>query len=167
MDDKYQKYRISFQTGNTKFEIESSDKDWVESKEKEYLENIQNREKKLPKTQEDSKVEMEKNVTYQDLSINEFYQKFIKGKKITSRPNIAIFFVYYLQKIKKLDSAKTQDVVQCFGDISYPNYNNLNMTDILNQGKRKGFLNYINNLWTLTLTGEDFVLNTITSEKND
>jgi hypothetical protein len=166
-----QNYRISFQVGETKFEIESTDKEWLEKKEKEYLGQILEKEK----MRTDAKMEerftekssMQSLSIPQHLTINEFYQKYIRGKKITSRPNIAVFFVYYLQKILRKETIKTQDVVQCFADISYPNYNKLNVTDILYQGKRKALLNYVNNIWSLTLTGEDFVLNEITSKKEE
>jgi hypothetical protein len=38
------------------------------------------------------------------------------------------------------------------------------MTDVLLKAKKIAFLNYVNKLWSLTTTGEDFVLNNITSE---
>lgn len=161
-----QNYRISFQVGDAKFEIESTDQEWIEKKEKQYLEKIFESAKKgrEPKGMQIlPKEEIRGTAIPQNLTINEFYQKYIKGKKVTSRPNITVFFVYYLQKILKRDNIKTQDVTQCFADISYPNYNKLNITDILNQAKRKALLNYVNNIWSLTLTGEDFVLNTITN----
>jgi hypothetical protein len=99
------------------------------------------------------------------ISVNEFYRQYVKENKITSRPDIAVFMVYFLEKILKKDEITTGDIAKCFGDISYPNFNKLNMTDILNQGKRKALLNYVNNLWKLTLTGEDFVLNAISGKK--
>lgn len=101
----------------------------------------------------------------QNLNVNEFYKTYIKPKKITARPDIAVFFVYYLEKILKKETVPTADVTQCFADVSYPGYNNLNMTDILNQAKRKALLNNVNKLWSLTITGEDFVLNTLSGEK--
>jgi hypothetical protein len=117
-----QNYRISFQVGDAKFEIESTDQEWIEKKEKQYLEKIFESAKKgrEPKGMQIlPKEEIRGTAIPQNLTINEFYQKYIKGKKVTSRPNIAVFFVYYLQKILKRDNIKTQDVTQCFADISY------------------------------------------------
>jgi hypothetical protein len=159
-----EKYRIAFQVGDVRFEIEGTDKSWIEEKEKYYLEKVTEKLKKPPAETIEPTKEIRPTLVPQYLTINEFYQKYIKANKITSRPNIGVFFVYYLQKVLKKEEVKTQDVLQCFADISYPNYNKINMTDVLNQGKRKALLNYVNNNWSLTLTGEDFVLNSITSE---
>jgi len=160
-----QNYRISFQAGDAKFEIESTDKEWLEKKEKEYLDQVFEKRKKRAEGKGLWVEDVKSAPIAQSMSINEFYQKYVRANKITSRPNIAVFFVYYLQNILKKDNIKTQDVVQCFADISYPNYNKLNVTDILNQGKRKALLNYVNNIWSLTSTGEDFVLNIITNKE--
>jgi hypothetical protein len=74
---------------------------------------------------------------------------------------MSVFFIYYLQKIRKKDRIKTADVAQCFKDISYPNWNNINVTDTLASAKKRALLNYVNKLWSLTTTGEDYILNTI------
>ncbi len=157
-------YRISFQVGDFKFEIESTDKEWVESKEKEYLERIIQKGKTISSKKETTKP-VKENTIPPNITINEFYKNYIKANNITSRPNIAVLFVYYLQKVIKQNEIKTQDVTKCFGDIQYPNYNNINITDILRRGKKRALLNYVNDLWSLTMTGEDFILNSITSEK--
>jgi hypothetical protein len=157
-----QSYRIAFTIGNVKFELESTDLAWLEAKEKEYLAKLsesraspQSPVQRLP----------EPTPVPQNLTINEFYKTYIRQKKITARPDIAVFFVYYLEKILKKETVATADVTQCFADVSYPAYNKLNMTDILNQAKRKALLNNVNKLWSLTITGEDFVLNTLSGEK--
>lgn len=157
-------YKISYQIGQMGFELESSDKAWVEKKEKEYLELISKkpamlRHEELQRPQTET-MDASK-VIRSNITIQEFYNQYIKSNKITSRPNIAVFFIYYLQKIVGKQEIITQEVVQCFADIAYPNYNKINMTDTLNQGKRKALLNNINKTWSLTLTGEDFVLNFI------
>jgi len=156
-------YRISYTVGNASFEIESSDKSWLESKEKEYLTFLS----EVPKQHAVQVVNSDQqsiSVIPQNLTINEYYKRYIKPNKITARPDIAVFFVYYLEKILKRDTIKTSDVLQCFADVSYPSYNKLNMTDILNQSKKKALLNNVNNLWALTITGEDFILNIMTGE---
>ena len=154
-----QKYKIVLKFEGVGFEVESTDKEWVENKEKEYLEKFYSN--KIPAKGEikSSHLVVSKE-TQGDVNINEFYRKYIKANKISSRPDIAVFFAYYLQKIRKSSEIKSGDISDCFKDISYPNWNTLNYTDILNQGKRRGFLNYVNKNWSLTLTGEDFVMNT-------
>ena len=92
-------------------------------------------------------------------TLHEFYRTYVH--KIKSRPTMSVFFIYYLQKIRKKDRIKTADVAQCFKDISYPNWNNINVTDTLASAKKRALLNYVNKLWSLTTTGEDYVLNTI------
>jgi len=151
-------YRISVRIGDSSFELESTDREWLESKEKEYLSSF----KEQPSRITSRRTETDQLVLPQNLTINEFYKRYIKSNNITARSDIAVFFIYYLQNILKRDSIKTSDIVQCFADVSYPNYNKLNMTDILNQGKRKALLNNVNNLWSLTITGEDFIINTMT-----
>jgi hypothetical protein len=85
------------------------------------------------------------------------------GSNVTSRPDMAVFFVYYLSKIEKRDSIKSSDVLECFANIAYPNYNKINIADILGKAKRKALLNNVKQQWSLTLTGEDFVLGFITN----
>jgi hypothetical protein len=157
-------YRVSYTVGHLSFDIESTDKAWLEIKEKEYLAKLaeapQQAHGSATITPGTGQV-----VIPQNLTINEFYKQYIKSKKITSRPDITVFFIYYLEKILKKDSIKTGDVIQCFADVSYPAYNNINMADILNQSKRKALLNSVNSQWSLTITGEDFVLNTMTGKQ--
>ena len=162
-------YRISFQIGNVSFEIESSDQKWVEAKEKQYLKEYVHRTKPLPQNdivtsaRGEPRIEARPVTLSPHMSINEFYKKYVKD--ITSRPDIAVFMVYYLQKVLKKDDITTADVTRCFANVSYPQYNRINMTDVLSRAKKKAFLNYINNFWKLTLTGEDFVLNAISGGK--
>jgi len=153
-----QKYKIVLNFGDVGFEVESTDKEWVETKEKEYFEKFYT-SKALTKKETKSISSVEPKGIQGDVNINEFYNKYIKANKVNSRPDIAVFFVYYLQKIQKTSEIRSGDISNCFKDISYPSWNSLNYTDILNQGKRRGFLNYVNKNWSLTLTGEDFVMN--------
>ena len=153
-------YRIAFRIGDSSFDIESTDLDWLKKKEKEYLEKVSKKATHKAKLEEEETPQ----VLPKNLTINEFYKRYIKAHNITSRADIAVLFVYYLQKVLKSDTIRTSDIAKSFGDISYPNYNKLNFTDILNQAKRKAFLNNINNLWSLTITGEDFVINAMVGE---
>jgi hypothetical protein len=148
-------YRISFKIGDQSFEIESTDLKWLEGKEKDYFDKL--RKDKAPT--------MSRQLPQPEININEFFRRYIREKQIKSRTTIAVFFVYYLEKMSKKDEIKMADVRQCFKDASYPNWNKLNVTDILLRARRQALLNYVNKLWSLTTTGEDFVLNTITGEE--
>lgn len=152
-------YRIVYKIGNSSFEIESTDKMWFDQKEMEYLEKLKANPSFIPKSKEESFDS--RKIVPQNVTINEFYRNILTQNKIQSRPDIAVFFIYYLAKITKKDVIKSADIQQCFADISYPNYNKLNFADILNKAKKKAFLNYVNGVWSLTLTGEDYVLSTI------
>ena len=158
------RYRISYRQGDSSFEVESSDKEWFDAKEKEYLVKI-TLSLGEASASEKSDLRAKKDLLSLDLTIQEFYRNHIKLKGIIARPDIAVLFVYYLAKIAKRDTVKTGDVQQCFADIAYPNYNKINFADILSRGKRKALLNYVNNSWSLTITGEDFVNNIITSSE--
>ncbi len=159
-----QNYRIFYQLGDSSFEVESTDKEWVDIKEKEYISNLSLQHSRQSGGSADTHKFEKKIDLSPTLTINEFYRNYLKSKDIKSRPEMAVFFIYYLAKISKKDVIKTGDVQQCFADISYPNYNKLNFTDILNQAKRKALLNNVNSAWSLTITGEDYVLGIITNE---
>jgi len=151
------KYRISIKIGDSSFEVESTDEKWVEKKEKEFLEKLPSREEPQGhgKTQKNIAKVTEPTLP-PSLTINEFYRKYLRKTK--SRPAIAVFLLYYLEKIKKKDKISTGDVQKAFGNVKYPNWNKLNMTDILSNAKRRALANYVNKLWSLTSTGEDYVL---------
>jgi hypothetical protein len=161
-----QTYRISYHRADSGFDIESTDKEWLEEKEKDYLARLN----AIPSQPISSSIESEsekRTVLPQNLTINEFYRNVVKVNNVTSRPEMAVFFIYYLEKVLKKETIKTADVVQCFADISYPGYNKLNLTDILSKAKQKALLNYVNSLWSLTITGEDYVVNAITNPKHE
>ncbi|MGH7595660.1 MAG: hypothetical protein ACREOI_04875 [bacterium] len=157
------KYRVSFRIGDASFDLESTDLTWLETKEKDYVAKLWEKAGHLIKSTQHND-HPKTAFLPQNLTINEFYKKYIKTNKITARPDIAVFFVYYLEKILKKEIIKTADVVQCFADVSYPNYSKFDIGDILNEAKRKALLNYVNNNWLLTITGEVYVLNNITGE---
>lgn len=92
------------------------------------------------------------------ISINEFYKNYISGK-ITSRPEIVTFFVYYLSKSTDKKEFAPAEIKDLFKQVGYPNWNGINISDTLSQSKKRAFLNNYNSLWSLSMTGEDFVLN--------
>lgn len=160
-------YKLVITNGDISVEISSHEKEWVEKKEKEYIDIFKKTSgqkqisRQTSETTSKERTSLEKKY-YTKTPVNEFYRKFIHGQKL-SRPDIATFFVYYLTKVQNEESVKASDVKQLFKKIQYPSWNTLNLPDILNKAKRKAFLNSVGNYWTLTITGEDFVLNTLSS----
>jgi hypothetical protein len=158
-------YRISFSGDGHSIELSSHEKEWVEKKMKEFGIEAMLKEKPEPKKagikHEEEKTEPQAEILT-SMTESEFYRKYVKEKKIESRPDICTFFVYYLSKIKKLEQITTNEVRNCFKEIGYPNWNTINITDSLSKAKKKAFLNNINDVWLLTMTGEDYVINLIT-----
>jgi hypothetical protein len=155
-------YRISFRNGDISFDLESADVKWLEKKEKIYLQKITGRS---IDTTVDDQILSDRPVkaeTGSRITLNEFYRKHVH--KIKSRPTVAVFLLYYLEKIKKKDKIRTVDIISCFKDIGYPNWNKLNVTDIMTSAKRRALVNYWNKFWSLTTTGEDFVLNMLSGK---
>jgi len=126
-------YRILLKIGESSFEIESTDADWIGKKEKEYLDRFF--KEGAPKHQGKRETEPTRQVLPHKMTLNEFYRKYIS--KIKSRSTIAVFFVYYLQKIQNKEKIKTVDVINCFKEIGYPGWSGLNITDILSGAKRR------------------------------
>jgi hypothetical protein len=160
-------YKLTVQVGNVSVGLESSDKDWVAAKESQYISHLTEKLKTHSHSVQAPERPLDDTpapVPNADMTVGEFYKKYIKAANVTTRPDIAVFFVYYLQKISKREDIRTQDVIQCFAEIGYPGYNKLNVTDILSKAKRKALLNCVNNIWRLTVTGEDYVVNAITNE---
>lgn len=160
-------YRLSVQIDGRHVEVESQDREWVEAKFSELKAYLS-----APASQplggvSDSLGKRDEPVLDTSMTVPEFYQKYIKPQKLRSRPDIALFFVYYLQKIAKEAEIKSSDVAKCFGEIGYANYNKLNYADILSSNRKKGLLNYVNSIWTLTMTGQDYVLNRIASSESN
>lgn len=162
-------FKLAFSFEGKKIVISSHDQSWVEKKEKEYKEEITKILSSI--ISEPEKVDFtnlnrqEKNI--QDInpsiSVNEFYRTFLHETKITSRPEIATFFVYYLVRIKKQEEISPNDIKICFKDSGYPGWNKINISDVLSKAKKKAFLNFHNNQWSLTITGEDYVLNSMSA----
>lgn len=158
-------YKILVSVGT--IEISSHDKNWVEEKEKKYSEKINNllsqsevkqkNTSNLPNEQKGSSFSPQ----IGKIPINEFYRRYIHAKEIKSRPDIATFFVYYLVKLEGKEEIPSIEIKNLFRDVQYPGWNKINITDALNKAKKKAFLNSVGNNWSLTITGEDFVLNTM------
>ena len=155
-------YRISFKIGNTGFDLESTDEKWIEKKEKIYLQKTIGRTGEEPVDDLGSKERPTTTGIQGKITLIEFYRKYVH--KIKSRPTVTVFLLYYLEKIRKKDKIRTVDVTNCFKDIGYPNWNKLNVTDILISAKRRALVNYVNKIWSLTTTGEDFVLNMLSGK---
>lgn len=168
MDD----YKISFSSGNLKFEVSSVEKSWVDEKIKEYSEYIDKIISAEHRNSSESKPSEQKSINrsndgdvYSKMSINEFYRAYIAAQKIKSRPDIATFFVFYLTKTSDKNEFTSGDVKDLFREIQYPNWNKINITDTLNQAKKRALLNNVNNAWALSLMGEEFVLNKLSNNE--
>lgn len=157
------KYRISVRMGDVSFDVESTDIKWVESKERDYLKKLSDKSVRRVPEDEGGTVETRSPEVVPKMTLNEFYRRYVK--KIKSRVSIAVYFVYYLEKIRKTGKIKTGDVTGCFRGIGYPNWNRINMSDTLASAKRRALVNCVNKLWSLTTTGEDYVFNAIAGKK--
>jgi len=158
-------YKIVISIGEHSVEISSHDKEWVESKLIEYKKlflddgvnsKINSKDLKL-------KVEQNEKTAIESYSVNEFYKKNISGK-IKSRPEIATFFVYFLTKSLGKKEFSTGEIKEQFREVGYPGWNSINIADTLSQAKRRALLNNFNNQWSLSITGEDFILNKLLNE---
>jgi len=160
-------YKIEI--GKDSIEISSHDKKWVEEKIDEFKHVIDHFKKyheiSLTQPIKDEPTTSPKKSITSNMPINEFYRKYIHSK-IKSRPDIATFFIYYLTKVENKNNVSMGEVKDVFKEVQYPNWNKLNITDILNNAKKKALLNSVNGQWSLTISGEDFILNSI-SENND
>lgn len=143
-------YKIVISTGDYSIEISSHDKEWVESKLIEYS--------KMNKKNPTLKNEKDENLPLESRSVNEFYKKNVSGK-IKSRPEIATFFVYFLTKSLGKKEFSTGEIKEQFREVGYPGWNSINIADTLSQAKRRALINNFNNQWSLSITGEDFILN--------
>ena len=88
------------------------------------------------------------------------------GGRVNSQPDITTFFIYYLERIQGNKEFGPNDIKALFKNVGYPNANKINISEALSKAKKKAFLNNFDNQWTLTITGEDFVLNAM-SEINE
>lgn len=152
-------YKIHVSKGNYQFTIESTDKEWIDTQ----FELLNVKTTSQSNTQPDEN--QQEHSLPPGLTLQEFYRKYIKDKDITTNPKIATFFVYYLEKIEKKSDIKTGEIQECFGKVGIAGYNKINYSDILAQAKRQALLNHVNSRWSLTTTGEDYVLNTITEKE--
>jgi len=162
------KYRIVVENNGKKFELESTDKNWLEKQKSELskLLNIFEHTKKLEKSlpEPESIHAATKAVDISRLSINEFFRKYCMN--LRANPDIAVFFIYYLNWVSKKKEASTSDVRELFIKAKIQKASSINYGDILAKAKKRALLNYIDNLWSLTITGEDFVLNKL-QDKNE
>lgn|GEM_PF-2342159 len=153
-------YKIEVRIGQVAFVIESHDKEWLESKQKEVMGDLlKDPERVVQLSRSPSPSPSVRSVAAPSHSqtIQEFFNRFLlKGK---SRTEIALYFVYFYEKMQSKDDVVSSDIKDAFKRVAYPGYAKINVTDILNQSKVKGYLNKDGNSWKLTVTGADFILN--------
>jgi hypothetical protein len=156
------KYRIVISNASKTVEIESSDVTWLEKKQKElmkFLSTEHTTEKSEMVTTKSSVQESKKIPAH--ITINEFYRKYCND--IKTNTDLSVYFLYYLNLIEKKKDINTNNIRELFIKVGIPKANTLNYADILGRAKKRALVNYINSYWSLTITGEDFVLNKIQS----
>ena len=156
------KYRVLIANSSGTIEIESTDAGWVEKKQKELIKLIRddkNLEKKIVSQIKSSELETKKIPSH--ITINEYYRQYCK--EIKTNTDLAVYFIYYMSWFEKKKDITTNHVRELFIKVGIPKANNLNYADILGRAKKRALVNYIDGFWILTITGEDFVLNTIQS----
>ncbi len=161
-------YKLRVSIGRISFELESHDKDWLESKEKSLMGNLLSNPDamlQLSKLEDKDTGQGETVIKMTDsgITVNEYYQKYIKGKN-WSRQKMALFLIYYLEKIRHQTDISTTDIKSAFREIAYPKYDSFNYTHMLNMGKKRGHLNKVDGKWKLTVTGVDFVLSELQAD---
>jgi hypothetical protein len=159
-------YKLSVTRAGVTVSAESQDKEWVEERVQEYLSSAHLTP--LSGAPEDSSGDQgQPSSVPASMTIPEFFRNYIKPLNLKSRPDLALFFVYYLEKMDGREEIKTSDAAACFAAVGYANHNKLNYTDILTSNRKKGLLNYVGSQWSLTFTGEDYVLNKLSSVRSD
>ncbi len=161
-------YRIVIENGPKKLEVESTDKAWVEKKIAELAKTINIFEKgleKIPQKKEIGKRTPDQKIGLPKMTIDEFYRNYCT--RIRTNTDKAVFFIYFLNLVENKKEISTNDVRDVFIRLRIPKTNSLNYADILARAKKRALLNYIDNLWSLTITGEDYVLNKIQNIKKD
>lgn len=162
-------YKIHLSAGGSTFEAASHDKDWVVEQEKKYeslIAKILSQDSPIVNDSQGQK-ELVRNSTGQissKLSVNEFYRKNVMENKISSRPDIATFFIFYLSRTGQKTEFTANEVKEQFKAVGYPAWNSININDVLNKARQKALLNSVNNQWSLSITGEDFVLNALNQD---
>ncbi len=156
------KYRILINNASGTIEIESTDSRWLEKKQKELIKLLNDDkifEKKITHQNKIAEVETKKIPSH--ITINEYYRKYCKD--IKTNTDLAVYFIYYLTWIEKKKDISTNHVKELFIKVGIPKANSLNYADMLGRAKKRALVNYISGFWSLTITGEDFVLNKIQS----
>jgi hypothetical protein len=152
-------YKIEVRMGQVAFVLESHDKDWLERKQKEVMGDLlkdPERVLQLSRSQSQNASTRSLPAPSHAQTIQEFFNRFLKGK---SRTEIALYFVYYFEKMQSKEEVVSSDVKDGFKKVAYPGWAKINVTDILNQSKVRGYLNKEGNSWKLTVTGADYILN--------
>ncbi|PJZ45738.1 hypothetical protein [Leptospira brenneri] len=158
-------YKIQITKGQAQLEISSHDKNWVESKFEEFSNRVYGETTDNDRKKPGDGILRKNQTPTMKMPINEFYRKFIHEKKISSRPDIATIFVFYLSKYEDKKEIPAIEIKDLFKDVQYPGWNGINISDVLNKAKRKALLNSVNNSWALTITGEDYVMNLLSENE--
>jgi hypothetical protein len=157
-------YKVSLNLEESSFSVESTDREWTEQKQKELTQFVLSHQTTYDESSSEDQ-HRKTTIPAENITIQEYYKKYIQPISKTSRPDLAVLLVYFLERVKGQTEIKTGDIASAFANIGYPNYNKINFSDVLYNSRKKGFLNNVNNNWTLTITGEDFAVDRISSQK--
>ena len=135
-------FRIVIENGGKKIELESSDKEWVEKKQKELVKmlDITSTQPTVGAKKSSASPEhlAEKDAKLGKATINEFYREYCAG--IKTNTDLAVFFIYYMIWVEKKKEISTGDVKERFIKVGIPRANALNYTDILYRAKKRALL---------------------------
>ena len=164
-------YHIVVENGDKRFEIESTDREWVEKQKTDLAKSLGIFQPQAPtrsgstgKHPKEAPASSER-LSIAKMTINEFYRNYCTGLK--SNTDKAVFFLYFLSQVENKKNVSTNEIRDLFVAVGIPKANNLNHADILSRAKKRALLNYIDNKWSLTITGEDFVVNKIQGTSAD
>jgi len=162
--------KFKFALGNFSIELESPDKEWIESKLAEFK-GVIDKYKSFAEARDHIDIGNESpqsarptSTLPSGLSANEFYRQYAE-KVVKSRTEMGVFFVYYLTQTTGKKEFTSAEVKEVFREVGYPNWNRINIPDALYQAKKRALLNNVGSLWSLSMTGVDFVLSKLSNEE--
>jgi len=140
-------YKIKLRKGDFELEVQSNEKDWVESK----FEELKKQEIVVAKIEALEKRSIPE-------TLGEFLDKKGNPQKHTDRVTV---FAYWLFKVGKSESFNVRDIIDCYSKTRIPKPSNTNQ--IINQNvathifaeateKKDGY-----KAWVITRTGEQYV----------
>lgn len=145
-------FRVRIKRNDFEIEVESTEKDYVDSKFKEFYEDLTKNFSSLPATPKNEDNGKQPPLTPKETSL----QEFVKRVKPNSGPEKAVTIGYFVEKIQNKGSFHVQEIKDGFSKIKFPHSN---PSDTVSKAKANGKImegpekgSYI-----LTQTGESWV----------